>query len=347
MIIAAHIGGKAEKKSFFIASLSLLSLKYSADQFIIFSEYPIPGLNDNCIQVPIMPKPKNKLLLYYWYNYKLPSLLIKYNAGRFVSNAGMISMKTGVPQYLYFGDNKFEKGSNSFFKKIFRLSLSKAQTIFTAEDFIKDALIEKYGVSPAKTKTVYHALSGGETESSVSDSGIKIGEYDYYFCPVTSVSSVHLIIILKAFSQLKKRQKTSMKLVLMLLNIQEKNLIPDFKNYRYREDVLIISEKETSAFSVENAFGLIWFCGYEHAAIAFAALKSGVPVIVPENNINKSLFRDAAIFTALSETGLAENMQLLYKDETVRKNLNENAEILLENYDAEQSAEQLRAAIMR
>lgn len=347
MVIAAHIGGKPGKNSYLLAALSFLSVKYPADRFIIFSEYTIAGLSDNCKQVPVIPKPKNKLLLYYWYNYKLPALLIKYNAEAFVSDAGMISMKTILPQYLYFHNNVFEKGRNAFFKKIFRQSLANAKAIFTSEDFIKDDLSELYAISAGKIQTVFHGIpvAAAGKESPGTEENI-ITEGSYYLYPVSAASTPYLLTILKAFSQLKKRQKTSMKLVLLLHNLPGKEMIPDLKNYRFRDDVIVKGEHEGKNALIQNAFGLIWFCNYDHAEIAFAALKYGVPLIAAENKLNRKLFGDAALFTDVSENRIAEKLQLLYKDENVRSVVLKNAESLTGKYDAARAADQLRTAMM-
>ena len=342
MVIAAHIAGKKENYGYLRAALSNLAAKYPSDRFIIFSANAVHALPENCIQVPVLPKPINNLLLYYWYNYKLPSLLIKYNANAFITDTGMLCMKTAIPQYLYFSNNLFEKGRKTFFKKTFRQGLAKAKTIFTAEDFITDDLSAKYPISAGKIQTVYHGLP--VYPSSAEE--LPVPESSYYLYPVSAASSAYLLTILKAFSQLKKRQKTSMKLVLLLRCMRDSKMIPDLKNYRFRDEVMIMEGYERTEGLIKNSFGLIWFCNYDDADVAFASLKYGVPLIVQENEVNTKLFGNAVMLTNSSENAVAEKMQLLYKDENLKNALLENARLLLKKYDEDRATDQLRAAIM-
>ncbi len=137
-----------------------------------------------------------------------------------------------------------------------------------------------------------------------------------------------------------------MKLVLLLHNLPGKEMIPDLKNYRFKEDVIIKEAHEGKSALIQNAFGLIWFCNYDQAEIAFAALKYGVPVIASENKFNRKLFGDAVLFTDVSENGVAEKLQLLYKDENVRSHVLRNAESFTGKYDAARAADLLRTAMM-
>ena len=66
---------------------------------------------------------------------------------------------------------------------------------------------------------------------------------DYFLFPVNSVSEHSLIIILKAFSQLKKWQKTSMKMLFLFEKEADEKLLPDFKNYKYKNDVKFLYKR--------------------------------------------------------------------------------------------------------
>ncbi len=341
MVIAAHTSGKKEDHSYLPEVLSCLAAKHPSDRFIIFSENAIPALPDNCISVPVLPKSINKLLLFYWYSYKLPALLIKHNAQAFISDSGMLCAKTDLPQYLYFSKTP-DTERKGFFKKLFTKHLAKVITIFSAEDFITADLSAKHPLSAVKIKTVYHGLP--KTLSFGNESGVI--ENNYYLYIVSAASAPHSMTVLKAFSQLKKRQKTAMKLVLLLQNTEARKLLPDLKNYRFREEVIVIENNEERGEIVKNAFVLIWFCNYDAANIAFTALRESVPIIAEENTLNQMLFGNAALLTNITETSVAEKMQLLYKDENLKNILLENAGKLAIKYDTDRAADLIRAAII-
>ena len=163
---------------------------------------------------------------------------------------------------------------------------------------------------------------------------------DYFLYPVNESSAPFLIMLLKAFSKFKNRQKSSMQLVLLAEeNMDTEELVPDFKNYKFRTEVKIISAAEKNAGNLlQHAYALVWFGRYSTGNNAFAAMAYHVPVIALENGANKSLFGAAALYAPAEETILSEKIQELYRDEILRKNIIDNGTSLLQKYDTATSA---------
>ena len=349
MTLGAHISGTHPHNSLLLTSLKIIAAEHSDHHFIFFTETLLTALNGNCTNVIISPRPKNKLLLYYWYNYKLPAFLKKYNATVFISEAGMLNVKIDILQYLFFDSVRFDEDINRFFKKIFRLCLEKAENIITTDDCIKEDLKEKYKISESKIRTIYHGLPVQNIKEDVNEQSIKekhTNGNDYFLCPVYTGSTNELIVLLKAFSQLKKWQKTSMKLVLLFHKISAEDPVPDFKNYKYRQDVILIPHTEKAENELlQNCFALVWFGAFHQRDIAFASLKNDIPVIVEDNKTNKSLFGEGVLFTMLTVHDLAEKMQVLYKDESIRNKTIERGKFLLQKYNSTVATTALQSII--
>ena len=343
MTIAVHI---SDPESLLLDPLRLVAAEQPEDRFLLFCNETIETLPENFLQVIIPPKPKNKLPLFYWYRYKLPSLLKKYNASAFISDAGMLSMRSDLPQYLFFGNTDFEK-INGYWSRIFLAGLLKASAIFSAEDFISEKL-KKFKVPEEKIQTIYRGIKPLPAAENISAVLLKekfTDGVDYFIYPVDEYSAAHTLTVLKAFSQLKKWQKTSMKLVL-LNETHSEEIVSDFKNYKYRDEVRIILPKEKNADSlIGHAFAVIFFSVYDAVLHPFHAMMNKVPVIAAENEINKSLFAKGALYTDITATALAERMQMLYKDEQYKNSLVHEGSLVLSKYDPEQTAHLLREEI--
>ena len=350
MTIGAHISGLDPHHSRLLSSLKIISSKSPDHTFLYFTESAVTELGENGINIIITPRSKNKLLLYYWYNYKLPALLKKYNITVFVSNAGMLNMKTEIKQYLFFDTPDSDKTNSRFFIKIFKASLAKAENIFTTEDYLTKVLIEKYGITRNKLSIVYHGLSDKSYLHKANGELIKekyTQGHDYFLSTAYTSASDQLIVLLKGFSQLKKWQKTSMKLVVLLHNISEKDAVPDFKNYKYKEDVILLQRTVNIENELlPNCFALIWSGSFEQRDIVFAGMQHEIPIIVSDNKINKSLFSEAVLYTTLTAADLAAKMQVLYKDEEIRNKKIEQGKILLEKYDLHTAASALQQIIL-
>jgi len=343
MVIAALISSENIPGSPLWHSLLLLSQKYPADRFIIFSKQQSPVSAGNIIFVSNVPR-RNALLRQFWYRNTLPGLLKKYNAEAFISDTGISGTKMLIPQFLFLSDLFFEEKQNAALKKSFSVSLQKAKMIFTAEDLITNVLIDKYNVEPAKLRTAYHGVFEAHEQNLTAEQTKErfTAGQDYFISPADPSSAPHLMSLLKAFSLFKKRQRSSMKLVLVLNKIAEEGLIPDFSNYKYREDVVIVPEGIENASSlILHAYAIIWLGRYSPDNEVFRAIHHHIPVIAADTDINHKLFGDAALFSEVSPGSLTEQMQLLYKDETAKNNIAALGDRFVQKYDAAKAAEAL------
>ncbi len=352
MKIAAHISGDNNTDSLLLASLKLISVKYQQHSFTFFVEKRINDLANNCKQVVVSPKHKNKFLLYFWYTFKLSAILKKEQSDVFINDAGMQCANCRIPQFLFFHKVDFKEKSNRFYKGLFAAALVNAKAIFATEDFIKENLVNEFNVDTNKIKTIYYGLDESHLPPANNALLAETKErftngVDYFLYPVSIATTVHIMAVLKAFSQLKKWQKTSMKLVLLLEGISQNHLKVDFKNYKYREDIIFV--KDTNEHKVplmQSAFALIYFSEYRTDCTAFQAFQHNVPVIAADSSINKSLFGAGAIFTSIGEKALSEKMQLIYKDDLLKSQLTKEGSKIVEKYNATVAAEDLYKAIL-
>jgi glycosyltransferase involved in cell wall biosynthesis len=346
MQIAAHITQQKNIENPLFVSLKILSEKYPTIKFIFFVEEIIEGLNKNCTQIIISPKPKNNFLLFFWYKFKLHSFLKQRLHMVFIGDAGLICEQAKIPQYLFFNKENFWQESNAVFKNKFVESLVKANKVFTTESFLTETLQKEYNVPAQKIETIYHGLQGKVKVYSITlieeIKAIYTKGYDYYLYAVNDTSKEYILYVLKAFSQLKKMQKTAMKLVVFLDEVLEENLIPNFKNYKYKDDIVFIVQDANNRRNIVAASnGLFYFCTYKPSNIAFIAIQQAIPIVTIDTNINRSIFGDAVLYTESTDKAIAEKMQLLYKDETIKKDLAIASKVLLQKYDATKAAEDL------
>ncbi len=334
MKIAAHISGKKIFNSFLFNFLIIIARNYPYQQIVLFVEDIVGNVPSNLKQIKI--DANNKATFAYWKKFKLPKLIKTEEIGCYVSETGFLNPNIVIPQYLFFSDNNFDSKKRSFIS-----SLSLAKYIFVTENFIGDSLNKK-----EKIKVVYHGLpQKSRTFNNTELNCVKeenTNGHDYILFPVDNTSAKSILIVLKAFSLLKKWQKTSMKLMLLLDNIVEDNLIADFKNYKYKSDVVFVNASEENSGSLTAAsFITLFFSEYEKINKAFIAMQNNVPIVVTNTAINKSLFYEAALYVSLNETAIFETMQVLYKDESKRNQIRHKATTLLQKYNPEKAATDL------
>ena len=105
MQIAAHFTQYKDTENPLFTSLKILSEKHPEVKFIFFVDTLMEGLTKNCTQVIVSPKPKNNLLLFFWYKFKLYGFLKQRVKIVFIGDYGLVCEQTTIPQYLFFTKN--------------------------------------------------------------------------------------------------------------------------------------------------------------------------------------------------------------------------------------------------
>ena len=340
IIIAAHITGKNVSNNYLYQSLLFIAKNNPTAKINMIVEDEIIAAENNISVTNIGVK--NKITFTYWHNFILPSLLKKYNANCFITNHTLCNPKINIAKYYFIGEDL------GTIKKTVLTNIQKSTAVFVTEDFIAQQLENK--IDKQKLKLVYHGLVEQSINLDYNQQKSIQGEftngYDYYLFYVDAFSAKHSISVLKAFSILKKWQKTSIKLLLLLDNVAELDLIPDFDNYKYKADVVFVntSIKNTNNL-IAASFAFIYFSEYKNINNLFFALQTNVPAIVNNTETNNSIFKKSVLYSNINEVGIAANMQQLYKDEQLKNELQIEAITILEKYDSDKTAEAIYETI--
>lgn len=349
MIIGVHI--LHQPQPYFVDTILQLAQQKPTDRFIIFCKQPLQQLPVNCVQHIKVPSPQFYLSLQFWYAATLPRLIKQHGINVFITNANRLCVKTTAVQFLYVECNVETTIQHFLGKYHFKKALATASKIFTNELFVQQQLCNNWKVNETQVTNIYHALPAAPLQQVSFTVAQQLKDsftegYDYFIYHVDETSSLHLITLLKAFSQFKKWQKSSIKLVLLLNGQQPERLINDFKNYKYRNDVFFIDEAVAmGSMLIPCAFAMLYFSNQFATNYAIAALQHHVPVIAEQNDVNNAFFKKAFLPTAIKEHDIAAQMQAIYKDEAIREHLQQQAQQVLSVYNIDNAATNLYNAI--
>lgn len=303
------------------------------------------------------PPARHPLLWKLWYDIKIPALLRKYKADVFVSCDGFCSLGTKVPQCLVVHDLAFlhypsfiPKSHLLYYKRYTPKMLAKAKAIATVSSFSKNDIIQQYGISADKIDIVYSAAK--EIFSPLSDeeklaTKAKYTEGKEYFIYAGAIHPrKNLMNLLKAFSQFKKRQQSSMKLVLAgRLAWKYESFAQSLKTYKYRSDVILtgyVAEVELQKL-MGAAYALVYPSLFEGFGVpVLEAIRCDVPVITSPFSSMQEIAKDAAIYAEPEDPAdIADKMMLLYKDEKRRTALIQNGKTVCKEYTWNETAHRL------
>ncbi len=299
---------------------------------------------------------RNSLLLHYWYNYKLPGLLKEFNAGIFISENNSCSLRTTIPQLMLITQLPayavaFVKQEHTrYFKKFFTRFLTKAQAICVAAPFLEVELSRRYPVVTGKVNSILHGIEPSFDPLQEADREAVLLKYaegqEYFFCECSVFTEPNLLSILKAFSIFKKRLKSGIRLV--ILNRSDTNPVPDFKNYKYRNEVHFVSN--LTSHEEQRLIGSAYAAIYMPASlvnenIGLQSMQCHVPVVCTGNIGFESMYGEAVLYATNDEKVIADHLMTLYKDETLRGQLIAAGATVSSSYNWQESSDRLWATI--
>jgi glycosyltransferase involved in cell wall biosynthesis len=362
MVIAINTrilsGDTAAAKLLFSYFINIAGSNPTLQFYFISADDVLPASSlSNIKNIVIKQQTANPLLWKLWYNYKLPSVLKKIKADMLVSADGVCSLRTKLPQYVLVNDLAFlhhpewnNKRYVRFIKTNMPAALQKAKGIITFSESCKNEIAEKFKIEEEKitvssfgNNKKYHSINWEEREK-IKEKYAEGNEYFLFNGAIHSRSN--LVNLLKAFSQFKKRQKSSMQLVMLADNIPAKNeFVDSLRLYKYRNEIKLISGiSEEETFYITAASWCVVNLSPLYSDINFLqnALWCEVPVITGNSAQAKELLADAALYAspAFVDT-IAAQLMLVYKDENKRAELIEKGKRLLHNNSVMENAGKL------
>lgn len=309
------------------------------DEFVFILNRPLQDdskTTKNCSVVMVPPETGNGLLLKYWYDYTLPSILRKKEIDVLVSASGVCSLGAKLPQILFLKDlsfltlpKKMLKKQALFIQKRFSTCLEKVDGIVVANSFLKNELTKKYSVD-AKTSVANHFASSlfqpvDWREKEKIKEKYSEGK-EYFLVNDNNESFIDWMVLLKAFSFFKKRQLSNMKLLIIGgMDLQSLDFTKKLATYKYRTDVKLLGDLplKEQVVVVAAAYCLVNIATCVGLAMPIMqALQSGVPIIAPSmGGIAETVAAAALYADQNSPEAIAEQMKTVYKDENLRSQM--------------------------
>ncbi len=334
--------------------------------FIFFFDRPYDPsfvFAPNVTPVVVAPQARHPILFYLWFEWSIPYMLRKYKADLFLSPDGYTSLSTKVPTCLVIHDLAFEHYPEHFvmshrlyWRHYSPLFARKAKEIVTVSNFSKDDISTRYGIDPAHI-TVAHNGAHGEYRPLTWDereaAKQKYADGKEYFVFAGALHPRKNIVgLLKAFIAFKKRQRSNMKLVIVgrmawkYEEVQEMQATMPFK-----DDVNWVGYMNVDELSrvIGGAYAMVYASLFEGFGIPILeALKCNVPAIVSNTSSMPEVAGDAGLLVDPTDVqDIANKMEMLYKDEVLRKKLIAAAPAQVEQFTWDNCAMQLWESMMK
>lgn len=217
----------------------------------------------------------------------------------------------------------------TFNKKIFSQAFENASKIIVPSLYHKNMVHNEFGVNENKIGIVLPKPSFFAQPLSWEEKEMMKKTYtdgkDYFVYSTTSHPRHEFINLLKAFSIFKKRQQSSMQLVILYkAKAASKDILEKIDTYKYKSDVHLADVEEKEQLRIIAAsYAMVYPVAIEDIPLAIInAAYCEVPAISSDLPVIKEFAGNAVAYADPKNVDdLAHNMILLYKDEKLRREL--------------------------
>ncbi|MBZ0305253.1 MAG: glycosyltransferase family 4 protein [Anaerolineae bacterium] len=333
--------GKLEGIGWFTyQTLERMVHQHPEHDFFFFFDRPYDEsfvFSTNVTPVVVPPQARHPILFSLWFDWTLPYVLKKYKIDVFLSPDGYCSLRTTVPTCLVIHDLAFEhypehfQFSHRHYWKFFQPRFArKARRIVTVSEFSKQDIVSHYGTDPAKIDVAcngahdaYRPLRWDEKEAVKKQYA---DGCEYFVFAGALHPRKNILNLLKAFVAFKKMQRSDMKLVIVGRFAWKYDEVLEMKDSMpFKDDVKWVGYMDVDQLSKVTgaAYAMVYPSIFEGFGIPILeALKCDVPAIVSNTSSMPEVAGDAGLQAdPLSVDDIADKMQQLYKDETLRARL--------------------------
>ena len=351
--------------NFLYECLKKLTIRYCEHEFIFIFDRPYDEtliFSNNIRPVIVSPLALDPMLSRIWYTMKIPGILKKYHAKIFLSQGGSYLFHTNISQCLLLNDlgvyrhPGLIKSRSLLHQKFIPFFIRKANRIITSSEFSKSIIEKKYGFPKNKIDIIYHGVSElfvpitFEKKESIKTAYASGHEY-FLFAGMIHPEN-NLVNLLKAFSEFKKRQKSSMKLLLVGTLLWKKQVFSNLLNsFRFKADVILLEyvDQEELSKITAAAYGVVYPKNFEGFGVQpLDAMKCLVPVLAGYGSTIAEMGKEAILyFDAENHMAIAQKMMELFKDENLRKELIRKGSARVACFTWDKTAELLLNSIIK
>lgn len=300
--------------------------------------------NVHCIVVG--PKTRHPFLWYYWFEWRIPSLLKKVKADLFFSPDGYLSLRSKVPQIPVIHDINFVHRpkdlpfwTRHYYNLFFPLFARKGNRICTVSRYSKKDISQSYNIAKPLIHVVYNGSNESYnplTEKEKEDGRQRFADGDDYFIFIGSIHPrKNLDTLILAYEQFVKKTKLPVRLVIVganmwsrsvskILNIgarkRRQNQQTDYPAGVHFTGRL---EAEDLRIALGSALAMTfvpWFEGFGIPVLE--SMSAGVPVLTSTETSLPEVGGDAVLYAHPGDIqGIAAQMEKLASDRQLREEL--------------------------
>ncbi len=307
----------------------------------------------------IQPPAKHPILVKIWYDFSLKRLLKKINPDVFVSPDAITSLTTDIKMLTVMHDIGFahrpQDLPNSwarFYNKYSKKFAEKSNRVATVSEYSKRDIVDTYGINPKKIDVVFNGVKDIFHPADPEKIKALTKNKNYFFYIGSLHPRKNIINLLKGFNQFKNLSNNNVKLVIGGDFLFKSNEIKSvLEKLNHKEEVILtgrLTDEELNTW-LSGAIALTYIPYFEGFGIPLLeAMKCKTPILTSNVTSLPEVGSDAAIYAnPESIDDIANGMNILYENDTIRRELIEKGQKRLKDFSWDKSAKLLWESIQK
>lgn len=309
---------------------------------------------ENVKPVVLFPPARHPFLWYWWFEWSVACWLNRHKPDLFLSTDCYASLRTCVPQVTVIHDLAFEHFAEhvpaitlAYYRYFLPRFARKAARIATVSEYSKNDIANRYQVNPASIDVVYNGAK--EVYKPLSEEAKHHTRQQYaggqpYFIYVGSIHPrKNIKNILLAFERFKHQSGLLHQLLLVGRKAWQFSEVEEtHAQMQFREHVKFLGHisPESLGAIMASAEAMVYVSLFEGFGIPIIeAMQCDVPVITSNTTSMPEAAGDAAILVnPLEVEKIADAMQQIATDVTLRRNLIERGRLQIQKFSWDKTA---------
>ena len=317
----------------------------------------------NVIPLIIAPPTRHPILIFIWFQLRLPKILKKIKADIFLSPDGNISLFTKIPQIDVIHDINFfhnpkqlQFSSRLYYNYFFPKFAKKATRLLTVSEYSKQDICKVYNIENEKVTVCYNAANSiykaiSEAEKEETKQKYSSG-YDYFVFVGALNPRKNIPGLLKSFEIFRNKFQKPMKLIIVGAAMHlTKEIDNALKTNLYKDNIIFTGRLIDSDLHkvVASAAALVYVPFFEGFGIPLVeAMSCEIPIIAGNTTSLPEVAGNAALMVDVTNhEDIAEKMNLIVENQEVRNELIKNGKIQIQKFSWDKSAAVMWNEIMR
>lgn len=315
----------------------------------------------NVTPLVLSPPTRHPLLWYYWFEWRLPALLRKYQPDLFISPDGYLSLRSEVPSLPVIHDLNFEHHPQylprlvRFYYRYFYPRFARHATrVATVSRYSQQDIARTYGIDPEKIDLVYNGI--GDFFSPLAEAEIRevrkqVSRGQPYFVFVGALNPRKNISgMLQAYRQYREQGGQDAFVIVGEKMFWDSEIRQRYQKHPYQADIYFTGRLEGQGLSrvLAASRALLFVSHFEGFGIPILeAFRCEVPVITSTTTSMPEVAGDAALLCEPENYAqIAEAMHRV-RDNALRNDLIARGKKRLQAFSWENSARMMWDSIQK